>query len=160
MQIPQAGFPSPPQPNSLLLFNCFNRTKSFSPFLRNCTHLHDCGPYPKQEPQGISSCLFVHDSEKLEMGFDPKDLGCSHYNRVYRDTSTEGFQLGTRVSFDIPDHVPNICSECTKPKGNCGVGLRCICHPKQCKDKVFSGGISTNPSLLSIIIMVVLFMSC
>ena len=38
-----AGFPSPPQPNSLLLFNCSHKRHSTSSLIRNCTHLHMCG---------------------------------------------------------------------------------------------------------------------
>lgn len=67
----------------------------------------------------------------------PKDLSTLRYNRVYRNSSVveklgEGYELGTRISYDVPDHVPNICDECQKPNGNCGVGLRCICHPREC----------------------------
>ncbi|CBI17076.3 unnamed protein product, partial [Vitis vinifera] len=84
------------------------------------------------------------------MGFEPKELNCSHYSRVYRDSSGDddgdgGFELGTRISFEVPGHVPDICKECEKSNGNCGVGLRCICHPKECKDKVLSMGGSKSP---------------
>ncbi|KAK9279832.1 hypothetical protein L1049_013514 [Liquidambar formosana] len=166
-----AGFPSPPQPNSLLLFNCSNQTYPMSAFSRNCTHSHGCGASFEIQEQGLegtSSCLLVDDLGKLDMGFHPKDLNCSHYSRVYRNSSgfddKEGFELGTRISFEIPDHVPDICNECEKPNGNCGVGLRCICHPKECKDKVISAGVSMNPSgniqfsLLSFFVVVLSFM--
>ncbi|RZC78783.1 hypothetical protein C5167_003889 [Papaver somniferum] len=83
--------------------------------------------------ESSSSCWLIDDSEKLEIGFDPKDFNCSHYSRIYKDSSIgEKYELGTRISFDIPDHVPNICDECRKQNGNCGVGLKCICYPKQC----------------------------
>ncbi|KAL0370162.1 UNVERIFIED_CONTAM: hypothetical protein Sangu_0334300 [Sesamum angustifolium] len=62
---------------------------------------------------------------------------------VHRDK--EILELGTRISFDIPDHVPNPCDECEKPDGNCGVGLRCVCHPQKCKDKVISAGAVFRP---------------
>ncbi|XP_077241226.1 uncharacterized protein LOC143881820 [Tasmannia lanceolata] len=146
-----AGFPSLPQPNSLLLFNCSNREKPISYLPQNCTHFYGCRPLTdsnKQVDKGPFSCLFVDDYEKLETGFDPKELNCSHYRRIYRSSSSsfnEGFEFGTRVSFGIPDHIPNICDECSKPSGNCGIGLRCICHPSECKDKVFSKGVSANP---------------
>lgn len=96
----------------------------------------------------------------------PKDLNSLRYNRVYRNPSVaeklgEGYELGTRISFDVPDHVPNICDECQKPHGNCGVGLRCVCHPQECKDKVTSNGETIDPfgnilfSLLSLIFVIV-----
>lgn len=134
-----AGFPSPPHPNSLLLFNCSHKIRHpKSPLIRNCTLLHTCGKVPH------NSCLLVQDIEKIDAGFHPKDLSCSGYRRVYRRSLSEeddirGVELGTRISFDIPDHVPDICNECAKPNGNCGVGLKCICHAKECsKYLIFS----------------------
>ncbi|KAF8397875.1 hypothetical protein HHK36_016800 [Tetracentron sinense] len=165
-----AGFPSPPQPNSLLLFNCLSQRNLISPILHNCTHFNGCSALSvtQEKDQAPSSCLLVDDSDKLEMSFDPKALNCSHYSRVYWDSSSldEGVELGTRISFDIPDHIPNVCDECNKAQGNCGVGLRCICHPKECKDKVYSRGISMDPvgntlfSFLFCIVIVVSFMGC
>ncbi|XP_059627275.1 uncharacterized protein LOC132270087 [Cornus florida] len=165
-----AGFPRP-ESNSLLLFNCSKNRDHLLPLISNCTHLHGCKAYSdlgNQELEGFSSCLLVDDLEKMKEGFDPKDLNCSHYSRVYRrstlvDGDFEGFELGTRISFDIPDHVPNICDECQKPNGNCGVGLRCVCHPKECKDKVVSIAVTMNPfgnilfSLLPFTVAVILF---
>ncbi|KAK3021677.1 hypothetical protein RJ639_047511 [Escallonia herrerae] len=113
--------------------------------------------------KNVSSCLVVDDIGNLDVDFHPKDLDCSHYSRVYRNVSIggdmEGFQLGTRISFDIPDHIPNPCDECEKSHGNCGVGLRCICHPKDCRDKVISIGARIFPlgsilyPLLSFVVM-------
>ncbi|PIA39174.1 hypothetical protein AQUCO_02700389v1 [Aquilegia coerulea] len=146
-----AGFPSPSKLNSLLLFNCLSQRKPLSPVLHNCTTFYGCKTLSKKQDDQPSSCWIVHDLENLEVGFDPKDLKCSHYKRVYRDSAStasnfsEGFKLGTVISFDIPDHVPNVCDECTKPQGNCGVGLRCICHPKECRDKVISKGAPMRP---------------
>ncbi|XP_043708730.1 uncharacterized protein LOC122657974 [Telopea speciosissima] len=166
-----AGFPSPPLPNSLLLFNCSRPTELTNPlpsFLKNCSHSYDCRALSETQEQekGNSSCFFIDDSEKLEVGFDPRDWNCSHYNRVYMgNSSDEGFEMGTRISFEVPDHVPNICEECIKPHGNCGVGLRCICHANKCKDRVFSRGASIDPpgnilfSLFLFILMIVSFMS-
>jgi hypothetical protein len=135
-----AGFPSPPLPNSLLLFNCSNRAHPIahpmSTFFQNCNSFHACGASSSQvQAQVPRSCLFVDDLEKLDVGFDPKDLKCSHYSHLHRSLAGdnyEGYDLGTRISFDVPDHVPNPCNECEKPNGNCGVGLRCICHPQEC----------------------------
>ncbi|CAJ1956092.1 unnamed protein product [Sphenostylis stenocarpa] len=40
--------------------------------------------------------------------------------------------LGTWMSFDVPNHVEDLCKECEKPNGDCGVGLKCLCHAKEC----------------------------
>lgn len=85
-----------------------------------------------------SLCLIVEDIGKMEMVFHPKDLGCSDFKRVHRRSLSEDLEMGTKVSFEI-DHVPEICKGCEKPNGNCGVGLKCICHAKECKDKVVTG---------------------
>ncbi|KAF5727513.1 hypothetical protein HS088_TW22G01206 [Tripterygium wilfordii] len=96
-----------------------------------------------------SSCVLVPDADKIHQSFHPRDLNCTHYSRVYRrfleEDNYTGYELGTRISFDIPDHTPEICKDCDKPNGNCGIGLRCICHPKECRDKVISIGGSINP---------------
>ncbi|XP_030957923.1 uncharacterized protein LOC115979941 [Quercus lobata] len=167
-----AGFPSPPLPNSLLLFNCSNKRHPMPHFIQNCSSFHACGASCKvlsqEQPQVPRSCLLLDDLEKLDIGFDPKDLNCSHYSQLHRslagDTDNyEKYKLGTRISYDIPDHVPNLCNECEKPNGNCGVGLRCICHPKECKDKVISMGRTVDPfgnvifSLISLILVIVSF---
>ncbi|TYI64768.1 hypothetical protein E1A91_D09G111000v1 [Gossypium mustelinum] len=143
-----AGFPSPPLPNSLLLFNCSHKTHpTAASFIHNCTRFHMCGE-AASEVQLPFSCLLVKDIEKLDPGFHPKDLSCSGYRRVYRrslsEEDYEGVDLGSRISFDIPDHVPDMCNECKKPNGNCGVGLKCICHANDCKDKVLSAATSLD----------------
>lgn len=147
-----SGFPDPPSPNqytnSLLLFNCSKKPQPTSDFLKPCTGLCLFGSdYEIKEVKIVScyhkssSCLFIEDVEKLgdDMDFHPKDLNCSHYRRVHRsrylgegDYGNNEVKLGTRMSFDVPDHVPDLCKECEKPNGNCGVGLRCICHAKEC----------------------------
>ncbi|PIN20804.1 hypothetical protein CDL12_06499 [Handroanthus impetiginosus] len=129
-----AGFPPPSSPNSLLLFNCLNQSSMFLP----CNNTQDQGL-----AEGFSTCSVIDDIRKLGTGFDPHEMNCTHYSRVYRNS--EKFELGTRISFDVPDHVPNPCNECEKPDGNCGAGLRCVCHPKKCKDKVVSGGAVLKP---------------
>ncbi|KAG2329964.1 hypothetical protein Bca52824_001144 [Brassica carinata] len=45
-------------------------------------------------------------------------------------------KLGTRVSLEVEGHLPDLCIACERPDGNCGVALRCLCHPKECKNKV------------------------
>ncbi|XP_009598000.1 uncharacterized protein [Nicotiana tomentosiformis] len=159
------GFPPPPKPNSLLLFNCLNPKGNTSTF-QNC-------PYLKNEKdsslklckeglitQRSSSCLMVDDVQDLGNEFHPKDLNCSHYRRVYKSNSQDGksekLELGTRISWDI-DHVPNPCDECRKPYGNCGVGLRCLCHVTQCRVEV-SAGLIPKPSgimLFSLLCLIV-----
>ncbi|XP_030522726.1 uncharacterized protein LOC115735563 [Rhodamnia argentea] len=148
-----AGFPLPPHPNSLLLLDCSDtRLTMMSTPIHNCTDFHTCQVLPEtpgQSHKPLDSCLLVHDLEKLENGIDPKALNCSGSRWVYKKNATKngteledykGYELGTRISFDIPDHAPNLCNECERPNGNCGVGLRCICHPKECRDRVISGG--------------------
>ncbi|KAI3985116.1 hypothetical protein MKX01_027202 [Papaver californicum] len=112
-----AGFPSlTDESNSLLLYNCLKQSKQLSSFSHNCTKFHGCEKISKSL-ESSSSCWLIDDSEKLEMSFDPKDFNCSHYSRIYKykDSSfVEKYELGTRISFDIPDHVPNICDECRK----------------------------------------------
>ncbi|CAI9105557.1 OLC1v1004502C1 [Oldenlandia corymbosa var. corymbosa] len=148
-----AGFPHPPQPNSLVLLNCSTRkTIPQSVFLSNCTGFNGFDRAPNLT-EGFSKCLVIEDVQKLDSDFHPRELNCTHYSRIYRkavslatdDNRNMGYELGTRISFDIPDHVPDPCAECKKPDGNCGAGLRCICHPIQCKDKVISNGAILNP---------------
>ncbi|XP_031123411.1 uncharacterized protein LOC116026102 [Ipomoea triloba] len=153
-----SGFPSPLEPNSLLLFNCSNQTALSieSPLLHSCRNLkpfkdsHDsvfCGGDVMGAESPYSSCLVVEDVGEMEKDFHPKQLGCTHYRRVYRIrllAENEDVGLGTRLSFDV--HVPNPCDECRKPYGNCGVGLKCICHISECKDKVINGGSTPTPS--------------
>lgn len=125
-----AGFPSPPQPNSLFLFNCSPNTKGahhqLAPYVRNHKCSNPCGE------ASSSPCLVVENIVKLDMGFHPRNLNCSHYSPVFKKSDDVGYEVGTRVSFDIPDHIPDVCSECRKPNGNCGVGLKCVCHLQDC----------------------------
>lgn len=128
-----AGFPSPSNSNSLILLNCSSRS-SYAPLLPcNGTITSGLCGFQEQERHArrVPSCSFIDDVEKLDKGFDPKKIDCTHYSRVYRSSSKK-IELGTRISFDIPDHVPNPCDECERSDGNCGAGLRCACHPKKC----------------------------
>lgn len=163
-----AGFPQTPQPNSLVLYNCSIRKNSASPIIRDCASFPCFGGscsklhHQKKLVKGLSKCFLVEDVAKLEADFHPKQMNCTHYSRMYRNASVDeksyGFELGTRISFDIPDHVPNPCHECKRPNGNCGIGLRCLCHPKDCRVKVISLGVMLNPfgnMLLSFLCFVV-----
>ncbi|CAN4120439.1 unnamed protein product [Withania somnifera] len=105
----------------------------------------------------------VDDVRDLGNEFHPKELNCSHYRRVYRSTSDQDgnnkkFEFGTRLSWGI-DHVPNPCDECRKPHGNCGAGLRCLCHLSECKVEVSAGAPikrSSGTMLFSLIFLIVL----
>ncbi|KAL9677545.1 hypothetical protein QQ045_005778 [Rhodiola kirilowii] len=135
-----AGFPS--QPNSLLLFNCRNQGHHISYPIQNCSGSRSCNHLDTFQEKG-HSCLLVQDIEKLGKGFHPRDLNCSHYTSVHRSSSTqergEKYNLGMKVSFEI-DHKPDdLCQECKRPNGRCGVGLKCFCHLEQCVDKVVTG---------------------
>ncbi|XP_011090007.1 uncharacterized protein LOC105170791 [Sesamum indicum] len=157
-----AGFVGSSSPNSLVLFNCSNRSSKFSTVPCNVTQLSGCYDHKQELTKGLSPCLLVDDVGKLERSFHPRQLSCTHYSLVYRNK--EILELGTRISFDIPDHVPNPCNECEKPDGNCGVGLRCVCHPQKCKDKVISAGAVLRPChnivFCLVLIVVVLGVFC
>ncbi|KAG7029858.1 hypothetical protein SDJN02_08201, partial [Cucurbita argyrosperma subsp. argyrosperma] len=155
-----SGLPSPPNlTNSLLLFHCSNPTKPISESFQNCPKFEALRE--SQKP----SCLILEDLGDLKQSFNPNDLKCSNFIRVYRNSSDfglrNGYKLGTSISFDIPDHVPNPCKECEKADGHCGVGLRCLCHVVECKDKVFSEGGIVRPggkfllSLLPVFVMII-----
>lgn len=122
-----AGFPSPPESASLLLFNCSTKRRNIKPI---SSHLQNCREQNSSKPY---ECLVVED---VHEGFHPSHLNCSNYmwvHKAYSDVSNYGgYKLGTRISFDIPDHVPDLCKECKKPHGNCGAGLKCLCHSKEC----------------------------
>ena len=87
-----------------------------------------------------SFCGKIENREPFLNQNTTKTLTIPHYKRAYRRflggddvESKEEVGLGTRIAFDkIPDHLPDVCKECEKPNGNCGVGLKCICHPKEC----------------------------
>nr|KYP68650.1 hypothetical protein KK1_022289 [Cajanus cajan] len=143
-----SGFPSPPEPNSLVLFNCSSRRDPFLPIMQNCRALYKCGG---AEENMKHPCLVVEDLQKVNKDFHPEQMNCSHYSWVHRSASDgghdQGYKVGTRISVDIP-RVPEICQGCEKPNGNCGAGLNCLCHPKECKDKVISkGGIKSTASV-------------
>ncbi|KAJ1440643.1 hypothetical protein SESBI_01709 [Sesbania bispinosa] len=143
-----AGFPSPPEPNSLILCNCSNKRDPISPFMQNCRDLYKCGgaasssSRTKEEEKYPYSCLIVEDLQKVDKGFHPEHLNCSHYSWVHKNSSDGGhnerYKLGIRISFDISAHVPDICKGCENPNGTCGAGLKCLCHAKECTDKVIS----------------------
>lgn len=153
-----SGFPSPPESNSLLLFNCSSKRRRngipISSLVQNsrgilCSSSSSMidSDHEEKEKRGDCECLVVNDSEKMEKGFHPEHLNCSNYIWVHRDYSSESsdvdnkvegyYKVGTRISFDIPDHVPDLCKECEKPNGNCGAGLKCLCHANECSKFIY-----------------------
>ncbi|MED6112111.1 hypothetical protein PIB30_058761 [Stylosanthes scabra] len=136
-----AGLPSPPEPNSLILFNCSIIRYPLFSFLKNCTnkYKYKCGAAEEHEKRPYS-CLVIEDLKKVGLGFHPLNLNCSHYTWAHKSSSHgedhEGLKFGARISFNT--HVPDICKGCQKPNDTCGAGLNCLCHAKECKDKVIS----------------------
>lgn len=56
-----------------------------------------------------------------------------NHTNYYGNISTETpFLNSIKVTVDIPNHVADICKGCEKPDGNCGAGLKCLCHAKEC----------------------------
>ncbi|KAL3828543.1 hypothetical protein ACJIZ3_017345 [Penstemon smallii] len=125
--------------NLLQVFFLLNTSILFPTSISLVTY---CGNITIQEPlfhpNTTSSSLLSNKTS------NPKELNCTYDNSPV-NTSIERIETGTRITFDIPDHVPNPCKECEKPYGNCGAGLRCICHPKLCRDKVISFGAVLKP---------------
>lgn len=125
----------------LLIFNFLTITISIAQSVPTSF----CGKNQNREP-------FLHQNTT-------KTLTISHYKRVYRRflsdddaESKEKVGLGTRISLDkIPDHVPDVCKECEKPNGNCGVGLKCICHPKECSKYIY---------MILLIVISIKFVNC
>ncbi|CAN6438695.1 unnamed protein product [Victoria cruziana] len=73
--------------------------------------------------------------------YDAQSLGLGNYPFKQGRPGRGVWEMKFREvsSFTVPTHLPNVCEECTKPHGNCGIGLRCICYPKKCKTRIFSG---------------------
>lgn len=120
--------PSDQNSSLLLLSNCSARFPPGSGLTQ------DCAVFRISDDEAQYSCLFVDDSKNHGIGLDMrKALDCSSYRWVYRNSVDENGSE-TRMSFDIPGHVPSLCDLCKKPDGRCGVELRCICHPKECSE--------------------------
>jgi len=71
---------------------------------------------------------------------NPSELITCRSGKLYFKTSTglfhvfgtEEVKLRARVSMEVEGHIPDLCIACERPNGNCGVALRCLCHPKEC----------------------------
>lgn len=118
--------PSSRNSSLLLLFNCSAWSPHNSSVARGCRLFHVA------DEEDRYTCLFADDIKNPGTGFDVrKALNCSNHLWVYRNSTDENGPE-KRMFLDIPDHVPNICDQCKKPDRHCGLGLRCICHPKEC----------------------------
>lgn len=86
----------------------------------------------------IAANLITCRSGKL---YFKSSIGLFHVSSIDYATKTlilshssgrEKVRLGARVSMEVEGHLPDLCSACERPDGNCGVALRCLCHPKEC----------------------------
>ncbi|GLJ49918.1 hypothetical protein SUGI_1061300 [Cryptomeria japonica] len=145
----------PPTPhNTILLLNCPLAlassglcknisqilTASLPGFLSESCHKH-CGVGLKEPEQGSYSSSSLPccatDFERLgnrSLG----ELQCKHYVNVYGGVEGSKWGYGIRLSFNLPDQIPDVrlCDECDKQDGNCGIGIKCICHPHECGNVV------------------------
>ncbi|KAK8598669.1 hypothetical protein V6N13_094632 [Hibiscus sabdariffa] len=87
-------------------------------------------PYTRRAASEVPySCLVLKDIGKLDPDLYPKRF---ELHKLQEGLYKGSGDLGPRISFDIPDHVPDICNERKKPNGSCSVALKCICHAKEC----------------------------
>ncbi|KAF3782059.1 hypothetical protein EJ110_NYTH35202 [Nymphaea thermarum] len=93
--------------------------------------------------------------------YDGESLGLGKYPLEQGKPKSGIWELkfGEVSSFTVPTHLPNVCEECTKPHGNCGIGLRCICYPKRCSKFPFHHQSSSSSSSSSEYIYANLFSS-
>lgn len=78
-----------------------------------------CGNTPIPNPSKLITCR----SGKL---YFKTSTGLFHVS------GTEEVKSRARVSMEVEGHIPDVCIACERPDGNCGVALRCLCHPKEC----------------------------
>ncbi|AEE77936.1 hypothetical protein AT3G44716 [Arabidopsis thaliana] len=85
---------------------------------------------------------------------------------LFHVSGTEEVKLRARVSMEVEGHIPDLCIACERPKGNCGVALRCLCHPKECKNKVINFGTKSRAlsgnlqQLLPLLLLLAMFLIC
>ncbi|KAL3597609.1 hypothetical protein D5086_009246 [Populus alba] len=90
---------------------------------------------------------------KILARFHPQELNCSHYSLEYRSSSKDDdykvYELGTRISFGIPHHVPDICNECQKPNATLKIVFLTLVglNVDFAEDKVISMAGSTKPNV-------------
>ncbi|CAE6075118.1 unnamed protein product [Arabidopsis arenosa] len=125
----------------------------FSPSTQNPQEeIYYCGKTPISNPSNLITCR----SGKL---YFKTSTGIFHVSR------TEEVKLRARVSMEVEGHIPDLCIACERPDGNCGVALRCLCHPKECKNKVINFGtksraLSGNIQQLLPLLLLALFLVC
>lgn len=139
----------PPTPhNTILLLNC---SRKYSGLCKNTSSV-DCqalyGSCPafdglREQVRSSSSSLGCCATDFQRLGKRSlKELQCSHYTNLYRKEDNDAVgAYGIRLSFSIPDRGLDLrlCDECQRPDGDCGIALRCICNPDECKHQVLSG---------------------
>ncbi|KAG7559670.1 hypothetical protein ISN45_Aa05g012580 [Arabidopsis thaliana x Arabidopsis arenosa] len=84
---------------------------------------------------------------------------------IFHVSRTEEVKLRARVSMEVEGHIPDLCIACERPDGNCGAALRCLCHPKECKNKVINFGtksraLSGNSQQLLPLLLLAMFLIC
>ncbi|EOA12262.1 hypothetical protein CARUB_v10007999mg, partial [Capsella rubella] len=94
--------------------------------------IYYCGNTPIPNPSNLITCRSGKLYFKTSTGL------LSHVSK------TEEVKLRARVSMEVEGHIPDLCISCERPDGNCGVALRCLCHPKECKNKVVNFGIKSQ----------------
>ncbi|KAL6499751.1 hypothetical protein OROGR_027661 [Orobanche gracilis] len=107
-----AGFPNPESPNSLILWNCDIRDSNVSIFPCNSSSSNSSylsgGCFESYEGS-VGSCSVIDDVGKLDEGFHPREMNCTHYSRVHRRLSDGKYKLGTRISFGVPSvNIPPV----------------------------------------------------
>lgn len=139
----------PPTPhNTILLLNC---SQKYSDLCKNtssvdCQALYESCPAfdgLREQVRSSSSSLGCCATDFQRLGnHSLKELQCSHYTSVYRKEDNDAVAAyGVRLSFSIPDGGLDLrlCDECQRPDGDCGIALRCICYPNECKHQVLAG---------------------
>ncbi|KAH9295941.1 hypothetical protein KI387_039529, partial [Taxus chinensis] len=146
----------PPTPNNtILLFDCplaiassglcnLNLPRFSSEF---CHKRCEQGVMDHEQGSSSSLACCATDFERLgkrSLG----ELQCKFYANVYGGMEGSKWGYGIRLSFSLPDHIPDntLCDECYKLNGDCGIGLKCICHPQQCENVVLSRATVPSPS--------------
>ncbi|VYS59346.1 unnamed protein product [Arabidopsis thaliana] len=126
----------------------------FPPSTQNpLDEIYYCGNTPISNPSELITCR----SGKL---YFKSSTGLFHVS------GTEEVKLRARVSMEVEGHIPDLCIACERPNGNCGLALRCLCHPKECKNKVINFGTKSRAlsgniqQLLPLLLLLAMFLIC
>ncbi|XP_010425888.1 PREDICTED: uncharacterized protein LOC104710934 [Camelina sativa] len=143
-------------PSNILILVLLLFFLNFSPSTQNPQQqeegIYYCGNTPIPYPSNLITCR----SGDL---YFKTSTGLSHVS------GTEEVRLRARVSMEVEGRIPDLCIACERPDGNCGVALRCLCHPKECKNKVVNFGtksraLSGNTQQLLPFVSMALFLMC